>query len=292
MTNFLKTKPSVRRICVGILALAFIGFMACVFSSPGEPRYDGKPLSFWLEQRYTIFNGIEISVQKDHADHALDTIGTNAIPTLLGWMKAQDPPFKRRLMALLEKQHLVKIRWLSEDDKQNMAVSGFAHLGSAGRDAVPELIRIYERSANAKSGRAFVRRLAVLASLIRIGPAAKDAVPMLAALPLKDSDAPLRIYAVFLLGKIHSNPEVAVPALIQYHNDPDASVRGAVARALGQFGPDAKSAIVPLKAMLKDGEGDVRIEAENALKKIEPAAMANAVTGVDNETRDKSETKR
>lgn len=256
-------------VIAGGLLIAFaMAITGIIFSCPSEPMYDGKPLSFWLS-RYTDENRTETSVQE--ADHALEAIGSNAVPTLLKLIKARDLPFEPLCVDWLRKQHLIRIEWSSEQDKRALAVYGFRHLRSASRIGVPELVKIYEQAANDGSRSATERRTAVIESLRRIGSAAKDAVPMLIALPLRDTNVYFRATAVDALGEIHSNPEASVPALIQCFDDPDKRLRSTVAHALGQFGADAKAAVPHLKTLLKDSDFQVQVASLNALQRIAPA---------------------
>ena len=98
-----------KRIVGVVLALRVIaGGLSWVINRSREPMYEGKPLSYWLEC-YAPLNRTETSVQE--ADHAVQAIGTNAIPTLLRMLQKTDSPLKVRLVALLRKQHFVKIQF-------------------------------------------------------------------------------------------------------------------------------------------------------------------------------------
>jgi HEAT repeat protein len=67
-----------------------------------------------------------------------------------------------------------------------------------------------------------------------------------------------------------------VPSLIQNLLNGDPFVRKTAAYHLGNFGPDAKSAVPALTRALDDGDGGVRAAAAEAMKKIDPAAAQNA----------------
>lgn len=272
-----------KRIIAGGLVIAFVVILVwAVASRPREPMYDGKPLTFWLS-RYTDGNRTETSVQE--ADHALEAIGSNAVPALLHLINAHDLPFEPKLMELLQKQHLIEVDWTSPWEKRELAVYGFRQLRGAGRGAVPELIRIYELAEKDGSASASERRSAVIRALSQMGPAAKEAVPMLIALPLKDTNVFFRAISVDMLGKIHASPEIAVPALIRCLDDPDLRMRSTVAYALGQFGPEAKSAIAPLKASLGNSDFMTKLTIANAISKIDPTALTNIASRTINETK-------
>ena len=71
----------------------------------------------------------------------------------------------------------------------------------------------------------------------------------------------------------------AVPGMIEALRDPDAQVRVGAARALGQVGPGAVEALVPLGQALRDADARVRFDAAVALGRIGPAA-ADGVPGL------------
>ena len=82
--------------------------------------------------------------------------------------------------------------------------------------------------------------------------------------------------AVEALGKIHSRPELAVPALTGSLRDPDMAVRVNAAFSLEAFESDAKSAVPELVHALEDIAFEVRFYAASALKKIDPPSAAKA----------------
>ena len=80
------------------------------------------------------------------AHEAIRSIGTNAIPTLLQMLRATDPPLKIKLVALAQRQHLIKIRYTPAESLNAAAASGFHVLYSKGQTAVPALIEIAKES--------------------------------------------------------------------------------------------------------------------------------------------------
>jgi HEAT repeat protein len=69
--------------------------------------------------------------------------------------------------------------------------------------------------------------------------------------------------------KIGPEAETAVDALAEALKDPDPSVRGWAAQALGQIGPKATAAVPALTEALKDKDPYIREMAAEALRKIE-----------------------
>ncbi|HMC27199.1 MAG TPA: HEAT repeat domain-containing protein, partial [Verrucomicrobiae bacterium] len=79
-----------------------------------------------------------------------------------------------------------------------------------------------------------------------------------------------RAGAATSLGLLKQRPEVSIPALIFYLDDPDAHVRESAVSALADFGPEAHSATPSLLKACNDPKKYVRIAATNALAQIDP----------------------
>ena len=88
----------------------------------------------------------DITMRKQ-AEEALSAIGTNAIPTLLGMIRAKDPPaIVLKLMETLRRRGWVRIDYRYAMSRHEEAEYAFRVLGTNAAGAVPELIRIYEES--------------------------------------------------------------------------------------------------------------------------------------------------
>ncbi len=80
----------------------------------------------------------------------------------------------------------------------------------------------------------------------------EEAVEPLRVSLQKDIDARVRAAAAGALGDIHAEADTTVPILIdRMKNDAKMDVKMAIVVALGQYGPDAKDAVGPLKDLLK-----------------------------------------
>jgi HEAT repeat protein len=80
----------------------------------------------------------------------------------------------------------------------------------------------------------------------------ENAVEPLRKVVQKDADAKVRAAAARALGDIHVQPTETVPILIdRLKNDEKMDVKLAIVVALGQYGPDAKDAITPLRDLAK-----------------------------------------
>lgn len=102
----------------------------------------------------------------------------------------------------------------------------------------------------------------------------EKAVPVLVRIIQEDSELNKRL-AVVAVGNIQKRPEMVVPVLIKIlkrrhddSNDNNFMLQSSVARALGQFGDQARKAIPVLKKAKQDSGKSVRIATRTALKKI------------------------
>jgi HEAT repeat protein len=252
-----------RRIIIIALLLAGWGGLAWVVlrtKEPPEPVCQGKRLREWLAG----YNG-----PSPETDEVVRRLGTNAIPTLLRMLRAKDSKVTAKLVKLVRKQHLIKFEYTDDYAKNANAARAFDSLGADAKEAVPELIKIFEQniSSNSQNYTAW--------SLGAIGPAAAKAIPTLLG-GTTNTYRGTRCDAIFALGKIHAEPELVVPALTKFLKDPDREVRASTISSLELFGSDAKPAVSALVQSLNDQNGLVRKLAKSALKKIDPEAAAKA----------------
>ncbi len=237
-----------------------------------EPVYNGKPLSFWLENYDFPPDGNQPSmVNPDFlkADAALDHVGTNAIPTLLRMLAAKDSRVLLKLIDLTERQHFITIHYAKTWHQNYAAISGFAHLGDAAKQLVPvqTWIDIYDQHPSAMA-QSFIAE-----ALAERGAAAEPAVPSLLRMGTNtNADFALRVIAIVALGRIHAKPESVVPALIQATQDKNIVVREAAIDNLGRFGADARPAVSALIKLLTDTDPNIVEIALYALEKIDPTA--------------------
>src|SRR6267154_2039638 len=126
-----------RKIIVVLLVLAAVLLAIVYFLPSREPVYAGEPLSFWLKG-YDPVEGSEPGRQK--ADEIMREAGTNAIPTLLRMLRERDSPWKLKLIALAQKQHVITIRHVEDYRRYDRVAEAFAALGSEGKVAMPELM--------------------------------------------------------------------------------------------------------------------------------------------------------
>ena len=103
--------------------------------------------------------------------------------------------------------------------------------------------------------------------------------PLVAALAsaVSDENAFVREAAARALGEFGPDAKTAVPALVERLKD-DRNVRWRTVLTLGKIGPAAIAAFQPLIETLKDQDRNVRWAAAEALEKIDPEVAADAVS--------------
>lgn len=232
-----------------------------------EPVYQGKRLSVWLERTgIQRFQGLQMPFSvNDAAKKAVQGIGTNAIPTLLGMLQAKDSTLWLKLTDLLKKQSVLKMRFTRANTLNMQAQAGFAALGAEAKDAVPQIIKIYERNISPRS------QASALGALVAIGPAARAAIPSFLS-GTASPDESVRWYAVSGLSEFYADPLAAVPALSKSLSDTNMLIRFAAASALERYGTNAQQAVPALVLSLRDTDLFVREAAARALKGINPDA--------------------
>jgi hypothetical protein len=114
-----------------------------------------------------------------------------------------------------------------------------------------------------------VSRWSVIRALGKMGPHAREAVPMLIGF-LRDSDLEVAFAARDALREIGNWAEKAAPVLVALLGDEREMVRGLAAKMLGESGRYARSAIPGLQRALEDESCYVRMYAERALRSLAP----------------------
>jgi len=119
------------------------------------------------------------------------------------------------------------------------------------------------------------RRNIAAGDLGAFGPAAKAAVPALIQ-ALQSGETDVHEAAIKSLGSIHCQPDVVIPLLTKYLDDDNLNDEAAT--ALGEYGSLARPAVPKIIPLLHAPDDDAQAAAESALKKIDPAALTNAVS--------------
>jgi hypothetical protein len=206
-----------RRKLIIVLPLACAGVIALfVWKSvpPPEPVYRGKPLRVWLDEwRANEFPTTNWATRSDKAKQeaadAVRAIGPDAIPFLLKSLRFKHPSIKSRL------REIIPARWHSAlhlnygpYDSQIPGMDGFAILGPLGAPALPQLIKL------GQDGEANHSRWAV-GALGSLRSAGDPAIPFLIQ-SLTNADWQTRQMAAWSLCTINKQPDIVIPALIEY----------------------------------------------------------------------------
>jgi hypothetical protein len=295
-----------RRTLLTLVAIvALMTLAALVLSGPKEPTYCGKSLTAWLMSYRTPIGAMAPTVSQEAAN-AIRHIGTNGLPCLLHWVQEDPtlPPWKQKIFDVVYRWKLgdpdreFLLRSLAERQlRAGYAIWGFVILGEAARSAIPDLVRVAnEGSPMCANGAACALgylgkdAVAPLLSLITnaASPGRHQALTSLGQMRyvgtkvhpgivlliqyLKDPE--LGPGAADILGRLHLEGDISVPALTECMQSTNQRLRFWGAIGLGRFGPDARPALPGLIKMLEDPELEVRTEATNALQIISPETLA------------------
>jgi hypothetical protein len=232
--------------------LAMVVFVVAVvwIWPPAEPSYKGKALHYWL-QGYTrivppSFNSAPRPTESE-ADDAIRGMGTNAIPALLRILVYRESPLIRRLLPIAQRLHVMKVQYDPPWSRNYEAVNAFRKLVEEAAGATPELIQMYDTHPDSLSRQYIVTVLGL------IGPKANEAVSVLLR-AMTSTNYGIRINAAGALGKIHSDPDRVVPALMLCLNDGNPILQRNAIWSLTQFGRDAQPAVSALLQFLENAK--------------------------------------
>lgn len=139
-----------------------------------------------------------------------------------------------------------------QDPRARMAAArGLAVQGDRAAPAVTELAAALEDEDH-------LVRLEVARALRAVAPHTRDAIPALVR-ALDDRFSDVRVECAYAIGAIGPDAKPAVPALTKLLSDRHA--RRAAAWSLGNIGPGARDALVPLERA-RDGESDAQVREE------------------------------
>ena len=241
-------------------------FVLAVLWPPAAPHYQGKSLNQWLGLYYS---SITSGTPAPQAKQAIRQIGTNALPTLIRMIQAQDSFIKSKLMDVASKQHFLKLNLTPASTLRFQATMSYQILGAAAKAQVPELtIILTNDDTDEVSQSAEVRQCAATA----LGFIGEEAKPAAAALLVtaKDEDNQARNSSLWALSRIHADPALVLPGLIEGLNDSFHIARENAAWALAQYGTLATSAVPTLIRTT-----NINPAAYAAILTIDPAAVSS-----------------
>jgi hypothetical protein len=202
--------------------IILLGWQGVSWMRAREPIYEGKRLGEWLE----IYQEQSWDSPEWHkAVDAVQSIGPDAIPSLLRTMSYERSPIKEEGLSLLQRQKLVRIEPVPVGMYRARGADGFEILGEMAQPAAPKLEKLL------KSRNDHIKYLAFI-SLLEVQPDREALVPVL----VKASKSPDPCLS-----------REAVNALRYF--DPEA------ARRAGLGGPVAQESYVYIKyEMLREGD--------------------------------------
>jgi len=260
-----------------VIGLATLGIILLAMgwrrfgATRNEPRYEGHPISYWARQCVPATNRWPFSVAlSDPAERALRAMGTNALPTLLSWMRypyAEDDP-RPKAMVWLGRHQLgfCQVLLTPGSYRPDLAALALHTLGTNAQPAVPALTAMLSEQDNAQYAGA------VLALIGPPGAAALETVVPAVADELTRANLVGRLQSL-VRPERHAEFE---PLLIQRLNEDEAqSVRVSAAQVLGVF-TNAPSAALALANAVRAGDRVVRAQAGQSLARFSPEALAAA----------------
>ena len=293
-------KKSGSFIFIIIAILAGMFFLAWILLSSGEPRYQGKTLSYWMG---TSSHGGS-QKQRGEAQAALRAMGGSAVPFLVHIVEKEDAPIKIKLLRDYGRRFPILNQWLrlTTDDERVDAERALGEIGAPASNALPTLLAVIAKNPVSHSEMRWAAKAAVMKikgepidglladldkdfanefmqqwldaamTLAEFGTNAASAIPALCRVLVKRHP----LIAVNAIGLIHGDPEIAVPTLLKLLKDDkegtnSSFVLSGLIWALGQYEGDARQAIPLLREELMENDPFIRQNTMLSLSKILPA---------------------
>lgn len=215
---------------------------------------------------------------RQHAVIALGNINAKeAIPALIRMTRNKD--FETRYFAV---EALGKIKPSSKKAVRAIARSlkdkniniireaawSLYNLGPIAKDAVPSLIRAFRKNKKSFYGKNYIPM-----TFEKLGPLARSAAPTMVHALLHDKDSSMRSTCMRALVKMGPFSKTVVSALIKALKDPERTVRGTAAWALGTQATRVKKAIPALALALEHKDFSTCGNAAETLSKMGVVAI-------------------
>jgi hypothetical protein len=204
-----------------LIAVFFVVVAGLFLSSRprNEPKYEGRYVSDYLAA-YAGNGKVPSRDEVAAAELAIRSIGTNGIPTYLGWLSQDPPPWKKRVFSklppLLAKNKLVA-EWLvmKDERRQANACEAFWILGEDAAPAIPELCSLMRSRTNLSTQISFV--------MTGIGPVA---IPALRS-ALADPQHPTReqIFSSIAMLSVREGSNECMPIITAALEDSNPVIR-------------------------------------------------------------------
>jgi HEAT repeat protein len=243
----------------------------------------------------------ELITMLDDSDYAVRGIASFALGRIGPEASKAIPALRKHLNVALEQTRAGR----SQADETILVLFALGRMGPAARAALPEITALQHHSQ-------LLVREAAQAACIRIAGSQGELDPLIEALKdssnstnwlhaartimwagtngalaipsllasLRHTNREIQGHAIEALGRIHLQPDICLPPLIQFwrESSSNGAPNGALLEAIGHFGPSAR-AFVPVSNLisaLNDSNEFVRTRATNAFREIDPDAAARA----------------
>ncbi len=144
-------RPRPIHIVVVLVVVLVLGCMSLAIFRAREPRYQGRTLSEWISDGAGALGTFRAKPNADRfhpetdpdwqvASHAVKQMAPDAIPFLLRWVEAKDPPLKVTVIDWLNHHLSFHMSARSASGDHDVAQLGFWLLGSESKPAWPVLI--------------------------------------------------------------------------------------------------------------------------------------------------------
>ncbi len=255
------------RVVVAILMVAVaatITWAAVENRPPPEALYQGKPISYWLQY------------QNPNVIHAMCSLmGTNALPTLVRLLDAQDGPTQRAYRAVWSRIPLgLRLRLPKPIDSNHVryqALFALQQIKPIPEAAVPKVIRIMTTDKD------MAFRISA-AGVLRFSGPTNEVVTRALVSALSDTNEAVRTDVAYIWD-VKRDPTIAVPAFIKLLHDRSPEVRALAAMTLGRYGASARLALPELLRLRDDFEPSPRDSALKAIQAIESSTATMPASG-------------
>ncbi len=277
-----------------------ISLLAVQSAQASEPEYNSKPLSEWLLILKIGQTSTGEQVEEADAQEAIRQMGTNAIPTLLDILGADDQSKWWVVHRLKSKgfREMYHNRNVPTGDLQDTAAQGLGILGTNAISTIPQLSKLFGRVETCKHAALVLAGLgpdgyAVLTNglhnsnadirgvtLWTIGERSSidsNTVTRIMIAALKDPDSDNRVSAVRYLGG--KDPAIAIPVLLPLLDNNKDYNSDIVSRALSSYGAAAKIAIPKLLSLFTNAV----FEEDRQLAQIDCVELMWALKAIDME---------
>ncbi len=283
-------------------AILFAGLLAALLLailmvSQREPRYQGRSLTSWLQQRSDAsLNETQKIVDAEEAIRAMPV--EKVLPRLLRLLEARDSTITAWVREQGDRHDWPLLQWRSAVEKQLMGIAGFEVLRTNAAPATGKLTELLDDQEHAFDA---VRCLDCVGKTaepalckgltnqdVRVRALSIDALASVMDSDVKyidrikvglaDPSDFVRSAAVGAVGVQTQAPELAVPLLIAALNDPSDKVNVDAAELLAGFGTNALPAFEALKKVVETGGANGARAAMTTLAAIAPERAVPILT--------------